>query len=145
MNERSSDDRTGGVDLAAERFEQLGRALFDTSVENVDMRIRSRLNRARQSALEAAATPRARWLRVPVWTSAAGLTTAGALALALWFGGAPVHHVGQAADGTSNLEVLDMVASADENSADALEMLQNDIEFYDWAAGKTAAENGNVG
>jgi hypothetical protein len=38
-----------------------------------------------------------------------------------------------------------MVASADENSADAIEMLQDDIEFYDWAAGKSAPESGNVG
>jgi hypothetical protein len=134
-----------GHDAAMEHLEQRGRHLFDVSVENVDMRIRSRLNHARQSALEAAAAPRARWLRAPLWTSAAGLTTAGALSLALWFGGLPGQHPASLADGASNLEDLEMVASADENSADALEMLQDDIEFYDWAAGKSAPESGNVG
>jgi hypothetical protein len=142
----SAAGESASIETAAEAFEERGRRLFDASVENVDMRIRSRLNQARHSAVAAAAGPRPRWLRTPAWTSAgAGLTTAAALALALWIGGPHLQHAGLPADGASNLEDLDMVASADENSADALEMLQNDVEFYDWAAGKSAAENGNVG
>ena len=37
------------------------------------------------------------------------------------------------ADSQSNLEDLDIVASSDEDSGDAMEMLQDDIDFYDWA------------
>ena len=36
-------------------------------------------------------------------------------------------------DGQPNLEDLEIVASSDEGSADAMDMLQDDIEFYDWA------------
>jgi hypothetical protein len=145
MNEPPLGNPSAATEAAAEVLEQRGRRLFDASVENLDMRIRSRLNQARQSALEAAAAPRPRWLRMPMWTRAAGLTTAGALALALWIGGPQGQHAASLTDGASNLEDLEMVASADENSADALEMLQDDIEFYDWAAGKSAPESGNVG
>ena len=37
------------------------------------------------------------------------------------------------ADAQSNFEDLDLVASSEEGSGDAMEMLQDDIEFYDWA------------
>jgi hypothetical protein len=55
------------------------------------MRIRSRLNQARHAALDAAERPRARFLRVPVWTSAAGVTAAGVLGMAIWFGSPLMH------------------------------------------------------
>jgi len=103
MNERPLGNPPYAADAAAEVLEQHGRRLFDASVENLDMRIRSRLNQARQSALEAAAAPRPRWLRVPLWTRAAGFTTAGALALALWIGGPQGQHAASLADGASNL------------------------------------------
>ena len=38
-----------------------------------------------------------------------------------------------------NLEDLDMVASSDEGSGDAMEMMQNDLDFYDFAD-KAAAD-----
>ena len=44
-----------------------------------------------------------------------------------------VHHALTAADGQSNLEDLELVASSDESSNDVMDMLQDDIEFYDWA------------
>jgi hypothetical protein len=37
------------------------------------------------------------------------------------------------ADAQSNFEDLDLVASTDEGSGDAMDMLQDDIEFYDFA------------
>jgi hypothetical protein len=126
-------------------FEERGRRLFDASVENVDMRIRSRLNQARHAALDAAARPRARFLGLPVWTSAAGVTAAGVLAVAIWFGSPLMIHGEHLAE-NQNLEDLEIVASTDEGAGDALEMLQDDIEFYDWAAEKTAApDSGSVG
>src|SRR5271166_1127166 len=126
-------------------LEERGRRLFDASVENVDMRIRSRLNQARHAALDAAARPRARLLGLPIWTSAAGVTAAGVLAIAIWFGSPLMQREHQIAD-NQNLEDLEIVASTDEGAGDAMEMLQDDIEFYDWAAEKTAApESGSVG
>jgi hypothetical protein len=38
-----------------------------------------------------------------------------------------------AADSQPSLEDLDIVASADEGAGDALEMLQNDLDFYDFS------------
>lgn len=127
-------------------LELRGRELFDASVENVDMRIRSRLNQARHAALDAAARPRPRFLRLPIWTSAAGVTAAGVLGIALWFGSPVMHHGQLNAENQSNFEDLEIVASADETAGDAMEMLQDDIEFYDWAAEKSAAsDSGSVG
>lgn len=127
-------------------LEERGRQLFDASVENVDMRIRSRLNQARHAALDAAARPRARFLRMPIWTSAAGVTAAGVLGIAIWFGSPLMRHGQQIAENQSNYEDLEIVASTDETAGDAMEMLQDDIEFYDWAAEKSAAsDSGSVG
>ena len=52
-------------------LEERSRALFQDSVERIDMRTRSRLTRARHAALEAAerARPRAWFMRMPVLTS----------------------------------------------------------------------------
>ena len=64
----------------------------------------------------------------------------GARDVALWFGdaaGPPRRYV---ADGQTNLEDLDIVASTDEGSGDAMEMLQDDIDFYDWAEKAAIAE-----
>jgi hypothetical protein len=49
-------------------------------------------------------------------------------------------------DVRSGLEDLDLVASTDESSGDALEMMQDDADFYDWAADKAAnPDSGSVG
>ncbi len=116
-------------------LEERSRALFRGSVDGLDMAMRSKLTRARYAALEAAgATGRRVWFaRIPIWTSAAGVTAAAVLGLALWFATPAGHHGMMSADNQVNLEDLDIVASSDENSGDAMEMLQDDIEFYDWA------------
>jgi len=118
-----------------EAFEERSRALFRDSVEGLDFAMRSRLTQARKAAVEAAAGSRRPWfLRVGVWTPAAGVTAAAVLGVFLWFG-SPLgqHTVTVTADGLSNFEDLEIVASTDEGSSDAMEMLQDDIEFYDWA------------
>jgi hypothetical protein len=128
-------------------IEQRSRTLFDASVDNVDMRVRSRLTQARYAALAAAVRP-PRFYRTPWFPSAAGLTAAGMLAVALWFAAPHGAHAPTAADPQASLEDLDIVASSDENSGDPMEMLQDDVEFYDWAAQKTAdsdADPGSVG
>ncbi len=116
-------------------LEDRSRALFDESVEGLDMRMRSRLTQARHAAIEAASARRSRpwFLRVAPWTPAAGVTVAAVLGVALWFGSPLGHHAVSANDTPSNFEDLDIVASSDDGPGDAMEMLQDDIDFYDWA------------
>jgi len=98
----------------------------------VDMRIRSRLTQARNAAIEAASTSRRPWFsRIGMWTPAAGVTAAAVLGAFLWLGSPLGQHAVTVADGQPSLEDLDIVAS--EGSGDAMDMLQDDIEFYDWA------------
>ncbi|HEY2635713.1 MAG TPA: hypothetical protein VGI51_13345 [Steroidobacteraceae bacterium] len=115
-------------------FEERAHALFNDSVEGLDFAMRSRLTQARNAALEAAAARRRPWfLRIGVLTPAAGVTAAAVLGAFLWMGSPSGQHAVTVADGQSNLEVLDLVASVDEGSGDAMDMLQDDIDFYDWA------------
>ena len=114
-------------------FEMHSRTLFHDSVEGLDFAMRSRLTRARNAALDAA-TARRPWLfNWRMWTPAAGVTAAAILGVALWMG-SPLHHqTGVLAEAQSNFEDLDLLASSEEGSADAMEMLQDDIDFYDFA------------
>jgi len=128
MNELTSERRQRA-------FEERSRALFKESVDGLDMRTRSRLTQARHAALAAAdrSSHRAWFARKPLWTSAAGVTAAAVLGIVLWFGGPLGHHGVISAEGQSNFEDLDIVASSDDTAGDPMEMLQDDIEFYDWA------------
>jgi hypothetical protein len=113
-------------------FETRSRALFQDSVDGLDMRIRSRLTQARNAALEAASARRRPWLfGWKMWAPAAGVTAAAILGVGLWIGSPIGHQVATVAE--SNLEDLDLVAATDEGSADAMEMLQDDIDFYEFA------------
>jgi hypothetical protein len=118
-------------------LQRRARALFNDSVENLDMPTRSRLTQARYAALESAAARKRSWLpRKAWWTPAAGVTAAAVLGAALWLGVPSIntlgHHAVSFADAQSNLEDLDIVAASDE-SGDAMEMLQDDLDFYDYA------------
>jgi negative regulator of sigma E activity len=118
-------------------LEERSRALFQDSVERIDMRTRSRLTRVRHAALEAAerARPHPWFMRMPVLTSAAGVAAAMVLGVSLWLHAPGVHH-GAATAEASNFEDLDIVAASD-NAQDNVEMLQDDLDFYAWAE-KTA-------
>jgi hypothetical protein len=115
----------------SEAFEVRSRALFQDSVDGLDMRIRSRLTQARSAALEAE-QGRPWFLGRKIWTPAAGVTAAAMLGVSLWIG-TPIGQQPTMADAQTNFEDLDLVAAADEGSGDALDMLQDDIEFYDFA------------
>ncbi len=120
-------------DSVLHALEGRSRALFQESVDGLDMRLRSRLTQARHAALEAAAGSRRPWfLRMRIWSPTAGVTAAAVLGAALWFG-LPTDIHGVTADSQPGLEDLDIVASSDESSGDALEMLQIDLDFYDFA------------
>jgi hypothetical protein len=119
-------------------FEHRSQVLFRESVDGLDYTIRSRLTEARHAALEAAAqsSRRPSWLRMGLWTPAAGVAAAALLGVALWFAGPSGRLSGNhaaTADAQTNLEDLDMVASSDPASGDAIEMLQDDLDFYDFA------------
>ena len=114
-------------------FEERAQALFHDSVEGVDFALRSRLTQARKAAIEAVSMSRSAWFaRIGVLTPA-GVTAAAILGAFLRFGSPFGQHAATVADGQSNFEDLELVASMDESSADAMDMLQDDIEFYDWA------------
>jgi negative regulator of sigma E activity len=127
MSEQAFDPRQRAL-------EERSRAMFLESVDGLDMRVRSRLTQARHAALKAAErAPRAWFLRMPVLSSAVGVTAAAVLGVALWFGGPASHiHAPGTADAASPYEDLELVAAAD-SSDNNVEMLQNDIDFYAWA------------
>jgi len=116
-------------------FEARAQALFHDSVEGVDYATRARLTQARNAAIEAVSASRRRpwFFRIGVLTPAAGVTAAAILGVFLWLGSPLGQHAVTVADGQSNFEDLELVAAADEGSGDAMDMLQDDIEFYDWA------------
>jgi hypothetical protein len=138
MNEHRRDaaqsrDGAQGGDAAQSAIELRSAELFRAGVDGLDMRTRSRLARARHAALEAAGPSRGRpWFLHRVWAPAAGVAAAVMLGVALWLG-SPPERVITAADSPPGLEDLDLVASSDEGSGDAMEMLQNDLDFYDFA------------
>jgi hypothetical protein len=113
-------------------FEERSRALFLESVDGLDFALRSRLTQARSAALEAAAR-RPSWFSRIGLLAPAGVTAAAVLGAFLWLGSPLSQHAVTVANDQSNLEDLELVASTDEGSGDALDMLQDDIEFYDWA------------
>ena len=115
-------------------FEERAKVLFHDSVDGLDFALRSRLTQARHAAIEAASASRRPWFaRIGVLTPAAGVTAAAVLGAFLWLGSPSAQHPVTVADGQSSLEDLEIVASLDEGSGDAMDMLQDDIEFYDWA------------
>jgi hypothetical protein len=114
-------------------LEERSRALFDDSVEGLDFALRSRLTRARSIAIEAASGNRPAWYSRFGVLAPAGVTAAAVLGAFLWLGSPLGQHAVTVADGQPTLEDLEIVASADEGSADPMDMLQDDIEFYDWA------------
>ncbi|MEP6547668.1 MAG: hypothetical protein ABJD53_09400 [Gammaproteobacteria bacterium] len=117
----------------SQAFEQRSRTLFHDSVEGLDFALRSRLTQVRNAAIEAAAPgPRPWFFRFGVLTPAAGVTAAAVLGAFLWLGSPLGQHAVTVADG-SNLEDLEIVASSDESGANAMDMLQDDIDFYAWA------------
>jgi hypothetical protein len=115
-------------------FEERSRALFHGSVENLDFAMRSRLTQARHAALEAASAGRRPWFFRAGFLTPAGVTAVAVLAAFLWMGSPTGHAPITAAD--ANLEDLEMVASSD----DPIDMLQDDVEFYDWAEKGAASE-----
>ena len=107
-------------DMAADKvFAEKARKLFDESVDGLDGQTRSRLNRARQAALDVLATGRPVWVQ---WAPAAGIAAAAVFAVVLWTGNQPADELTPAAS-AADFEIL--------LTEDSFEMLE-DLEFYSW-------------
>ena len=111
-------------------FERNARRVLEESVTRLDARTRSRLNRARQAALAAAARPRRSW-----WRSYTLMPTAGAAAAALLLTVALWHR-----EPGVETPMLETHAAIEEDvdllaDSEALELLDGwDGPFYEWAA-----------
>ena len=120
-------------ELPGGSFEERSRALFHDSVDGVNFALRSRLTQARTAAIEAAsAQRRPAWFQRIGLLAPAGVTAAAVLGAFLWIGSPLSHRAVTVANDPTNFDDLELVASAD-GSGDAMDMLQDDIEFYDWA------------
>lgn len=110
-------------------FEERSRELFDGSVERLDARTRSRLNQARQLALDEIkrGSTRRYWLGAPL-----GGLAAAALIAVLLFRGSGETSAPNAENGNFMLDDFDIVADTD-----SFEMIQ-DVEFYSWLADQSS-------
>jgi negative regulator of sigma E activity len=108
------------LDRNESRFEERTRASFEASVANLDGRTRSRLNQARQRAVDAAQA-RPKWMKALI--PATGVAAAAVLAVMLQVNPSIRS---QSNGATVALEDLDIVSDADN-----LDLMQ-DLDFYAW-------------
>lgn len=106
-------------------LERKSRAAFDESVESLDAATRSRLARARATALEGLRHRRLDWSSP--WLPAGAAAAAALVAVIVWQGDEPA--TPRAGLAQIALEDLDIVAGPED-----LEMFDEDEEFYAWAA-----------
>jgi hypothetical protein len=122
-------------DPTPDPLEQRSRELFEESVGRLDARTRSRLNQARQQALNELnkGATRRYWLAAPL----GGLAVAVVIAVVMITGR---HVTGVAPDSAAlPLDDFDIVADAD-----SLELLQ-DVEFYSWLAEASGPDANSTG
>ena len=120
--------------LNEEELQDRAKELFDDSVEKLDAATLSRLNQARQRALQEVqvAASTGQWAR---WVPAGGLAAAAVVAVMVWQG-TPVEDTAPAADSAADFEIL--------LSEDSLDMLE-DLEFYSWIDTANLDPDGDVG
>ena len=116
-------------------LEQRSRELFEDSVGRLDARTRSRLNQARQQALNELKKGRTHryWLTAPL----GGLAAAALIAVVMMSGREATAPRQESV--ALPLDDFDIVADAD-----SLELLQ-DVEFYSWLAEASGPEANSTG
>ncbi len=123
-------------------LEQRARALLRESVTRVDARVRSRLNQARQAALEEVATHRRSFWRGPALMPATGAIAAAALIAVIL--STHFRHDGalpMAEGSQTTLDDIEMLADRE-----GLDLMENwDNGFYEWAAGESEDGDGTSG
>jgi hypothetical protein len=125
-------------------FEQRAREVFDASVDGLDARTRSKLNQARQAATaELERSRRPSWL---AWAPAGGLAAAALVALLLWRApGTPDAQVQQvqaqeAPAPGDNGDAVEILAAGED-----LDLVSEDLEFYEFVAYATVESGNGVG
>lgn len=113
------------TDERMRELERKSRAAFDESVESLDAATRSRLARARATALEGLQHRRMAWSST--WLPVGAAAAAALVAVMLWQGDENGPQATEPA--LAALEDLDIVAGAED-----LAMFDEDEEFYAWAA-----------
>ena len=117
-------------------FERNARAVLEASVSRIDARTRSRLNQARQAAVEqAGARYRPRW-RSFTLMPAAGVAAAALVALMLWHREPSLHEPPVLEGHAPAVEDIDLLADAE-----GLDLVEgwDSPGFYEWAADQTDA------
>jgi hypothetical protein len=120
-----------------ERTRRRAREVFDASVESLDTETRARLSRARFEAVEAADHARSSGWRT--WVPAAAVAATVIVAVAIWrMPESAESPVAVAAPGDTALDAVEMLADGE-----ALELVENDLAFYEWleVAGLDASES----
>jgi hypothetical protein len=124
-------------------FERLSRQALEEGVLRIDGRVRSRLNQARQAAVEAASERRRPlFSRFFTLVPTAGAAAAAVLvAMVLWHG-TPQIELPLTAEGAHPVEDLDLLADGD--GLDLVQDGDGSGSFYEWAADQTEAGGGET-
>jgi hypothetical protein len=119
-------------------FERLSRQALEESVLRIDGRVRSRLNQARQAAVEAASTRRRSFFsRYLTLVPTAGAAAAAVLVtMVLWHRGPELSTV------EKSTEPVDLELLADGEALDLVQDGDGSGSFYEWAADQTEAAGG---
>jgi hypothetical protein len=122
-------------------FERLSRQALEESVLRIDGRVRSRLNQARQAAVEAASTRRRPlFSRFFTLVPTAGAAAAAVLVtMVLWHRG-PQTELPVVVDG---VHPVDLELLADGEGLDLVQDGDGSGSFYEWAADQTEAGGGS--
>jgi hypothetical protein len=131
------------VNETATEFERNACVVLERSLSRIDARTRSRLNQARQAALEAAARRRRPlWLRGTTLMPATGAVAAALLlAVVLWHREPARIEMPMPEAQGSSMEDMDLLADSE-----ALDLLEGwDGPFYEWAASQTDANGESNG
>jgi cytochrome c-type biogenesis protein CcmH/NrfG len=116
-------------------FERNARAVLEESVARIDARTRSRLNQARQLALEAAGRRHRPWWRSFALMPAGAVAAALLLAVMLWHREPAVREAPLLEGHVTAVEDMDLLADAD-----GLDLVEGwDGPFYEWAADQSDA------
>jgi hypothetical protein len=132
------------VSSSATDFERNARLILEESVSRIDARTRSRLNQARQAAVEAAGARQRPWWRSVSFMPAAGAVTAALLAVMLWHREPAVHEPPLLEGRAPAVEDIDLLA--DTEGLDLVEGWDGPGPgFYEWAAEQTDANVQSTG
>ena len=115
-------------------FERNARAVLEGSLAGIDGRTRSRLNQARQLAVEAAGARHRPWWRSFAIMPAAGAVTAALLVTVMLWHREPMVRESPLLEGrVTAVEDMDLLADAE-----GLDLIEGwDGPFYEWAADET--------